>query len=220
MATPKQLAANRANARKSTGPRSSAGKEITRLNAIKSDLTGQLAVVSADQHEAYTAFQQSFMESLRPVGVEENHVATRIARDTWRLDRAAANEANIYALGLSEIDPAELSADPASAAAFSDARVYFEKYRAFDRTSLYESRLKRDLHKDYELLRTLQKERLRQPAPTKQTTSPVIGSVLSNSSTHSFGLSFGPQLPGFTDNIMSPPPKSADSSLTEPLWPC
>ena len=35
MATEKQIAANRANAQKSTGPKSEAGRAIAKLNAVK-----------------------------------------------------------------------------------------------------------------------------------------------------------------------------------------
>jgi hypothetical protein len=35
MATPKQTTANRANAQKSSGPRTTAGKAVSRFNALK-----------------------------------------------------------------------------------------------------------------------------------------------------------------------------------------
>lgn len=40
MATEKQIAANRANAKKSTGPKSAAGKERSSRNSIKHGLSG------------------------------------------------------------------------------------------------------------------------------------------------------------------------------------
>jgi hypothetical protein len=45
MASEKQIKANRANAKKSTGPKSDAGKAISRLNAMTHGLTGGLVVV-------------------------------------------------------------------------------------------------------------------------------------------------------------------------------
>ena len=52
MATPAQLAANRSNARRSTGPKSVEGKESARRNALKHGLTGGGVVVPGeDEHE-------------------------------------------------------------------------------------------------------------------------------------------------------------------------
>ena len=45
MSTPKQIAANRRNAQKSTGPRTTAGKAKTRLNPLKHGLTAETIVL-------------------------------------------------------------------------------------------------------------------------------------------------------------------------------
>ena len=42
MTSQKQIDANRANAKKSTGPRTEHGKSITRLNAVRDNITGQI----------------------------------------------------------------------------------------------------------------------------------------------------------------------------------
>ena len=44
MPTDKQIGANRLNAEKSTGPRTEAGKNKTRLNAVTHGLTGHLEI--------------------------------------------------------------------------------------------------------------------------------------------------------------------------------
>jgi uncharacterized protein with GYD domain len=69
-----RLAANRANAQKSTGPQTEAGKAVSRFNAVRNALTG-------------------------PVGVRETNLVQAIADHDWRLARIPALEANIYALG-------------------------------------------------------------------------------------------------------------------------
>ena len=45
MASEKQIEANRANAQHSTGPKTPAGKAISRLNALKHGLTAEIAVI-------------------------------------------------------------------------------------------------------------------------------------------------------------------------------
>src|ERR1019366_1241341 len=170
MATDKQLAANRANSQKSTGPRTPEGKAITRLNAVRDGLTGQLTIVPRDEYATWVGFSQNLTASLNPAGPQELHVAARIVRDTWRLHRIAANEENMYTLGL--LDQSEPdrrgdiilresgpNPDPALTVAISNTRTFFNRPRDFERASLYEQRLKRGLHKDYALFRQLQRDR-------------------------------------------------------------
>src|ERR1700679_1372532 len=98
MASQKQIDANRRNARQSTGPRTTEGKAIARLNAVRHALTGQLTIVSPDQHSAFLALSSLLNASLNPTGEQELQVAHRLVRDPWRLARAAANEENVFAL--------------------------------------------------------------------------------------------------------------------------
>jgi hypothetical protein len=51
MALAKQIEANRANAKKSTGPKSEAGKAISRQNALAHGLTGPQVVVTHGEAE-------------------------------------------------------------------------------------------------------------------------------------------------------------------------
>ena len=171
MISAKQLAANRLNSLKSTGPRTPEGKAITRLNAVRDGLTGQLMVVPREEHSIFVSFSQQLTASLDPWGAQELHVAARIVRDTWRLHRIAANEENMYTLGLLddtnphdrrdivliESGPAQ---DPALAVAISNTRTFYNRTRDFERASLIEQRLKRGLDKDYALFRQLQHDRL------------------------------------------------------------
>jgi hypothetical protein len=55
MATEKQLAANRENAKSSSGPVTPEGKFISPHNAVKTGLTGQTVLLKTDDVEAYKA---------------------------------------------------------------------------------------------------------------------------------------------------------------------
>jgi len=162
MASAKQIAANRANARRSTGPRTPQGKAIVRLNAVKDGLTGQLTIVPRSEYSTYVTLERRMTASLNPIGEQELQLASRIVRDTWRLHRLAANEENLYALGLIE-NEAALTSDPSLSVALSNAQTFRDRSRDFDRSSLCEQRLNRSLHKNYALFRELQKERNRPP---------------------------------------------------------
>ena len=56
MATERQIAANRRNARKSTGPRTLEGKARSRLTALQHGLTAQHAVLQSAEEERSSNF--------------------------------------------------------------------------------------------------------------------------------------------------------------------
>jgi hypothetical protein len=91
--TPAKRAANRANAQKSTGPRTAAGKKVSRLNGLRHGLRAELVVVpqleDAGEWEAHRA---GIVESLAPANYLEELLADRAAIATWRLQRATRYE--------------------------------------------------------------------------------------------------------------------------------
>ena len=165
MATSAQLEANFANAQKSTGPRTQAGKHRTRLNAYRHGLTGQIQLLTADEHEAFEKHCAGIRESLEPVGALEIEIAQSIAEDHWRLKRARALETGIFALGhlgaLGALvtndrdDPAQLPIDEA----LSRARTWLAKSENFQLLALYEQRIHRAIAKNMAEFRTLRAER-------------------------------------------------------------
>src|SRR5580658_9565357 len=100
MASPAQLTANIANAQKSSGPKTEKGKHRTRLNAYRRGLTGQICLLTADEHEAFEQHCTGIRDSLQPVGALELNLAQSIAEDHWRLKRARAIETGIFAAGV------------------------------------------------------------------------------------------------------------------------
>ncbi len=57
MANQKQIEANRRNARRSTGPRTAAGKAISKNNAVKHGVLSSNAVSAYEDREQYDALQ-------------------------------------------------------------------------------------------------------------------------------------------------------------------
>src|ERR1700680_351918 len=165
MTSSAQLEANFANAQKSTGPRTQAGKHRTRLNAYRHGLTGQIQLLTADEHEAFEKHCAGIRESLEPVGALEIEIAQSIAEDHWRLKRARALETGIFALGqqgaLGSLvtndrdDPAQLPIDEA----LSRARTWLAKSENFQLLALYEQRIHRAIAKNMAEFRTLRAER-------------------------------------------------------------
>ena len=90
--SPEQLASNRRNAQKSTGPRTPEGKSRVRANAVKHGLSGEgLALPVEDAAEVERRFR-ALGDDLRPVGERERLLAHRAAFLSVRLDRCAAYE--------------------------------------------------------------------------------------------------------------------------------
>ena len=93
MATAAQIAANRLNAQKSTGPRTPEGKSAARFNALKHGMDAATIVIPGEDPDAYDALAADYYQRFRPQSpIEEFHVDTLIRSD-WqkrRLQRAEA----------------------------------------------------------------------------------------------------------------------------------
>ncbi len=88
MATAAQVRANRANAQKSTGPRTAAGKERASQNAVKHGLLAQEAVIQGEDPEEFERYRTWMLEELAPAGPVETMLAERVVGLSWRLRRA------------------------------------------------------------------------------------------------------------------------------------
>lgn len=102
--TPKQLAANRANATKSTGPKSAQGKTVSKLNALKHGILSQQVLVRGanlkESRNELMKLQQRFWDEWQPVGPVEELLVDQVVTAQWRLRRALAAEAGEIALSV------------------------------------------------------------------------------------------------------------------------
>lgn len=97
MASAKKTAANRANARHSTGPISANGKCVAKMNAVSHGLRSVSPVIPGERAEEWEAHRAGNIASLMPVGFLENQLAERIALLTWRMHRVITYEAEMTA---------------------------------------------------------------------------------------------------------------------------
>ena len=160
MATPKQIAANQRNAQKSTGPKTEKGKSITRLNAKRDGLTGQVITLSAEDLPVFEKQKAELIASLAPKTTMELSLANSVAWDTWRLNHLRAVEMNMYAIGTDNPDIAVDADNPEIHTAMANAMTFSNDSEKFARMSIYEQRMNRSIHKNLETLRKLQAERL------------------------------------------------------------
>ena len=164
MISDKQLAANRRNARLSTGPKTTGGRQRSRMNALRHGLTGQVTAMTDEDRAARDQFSKALIQNLAPEGAMETQLAQRIATDSWRLNRASAIEDNLFALGLNE-NAGTLCPDHEQVdAALTTARVFTGQSHQLHLLTLYEQRLNRALEKNLALLQSLQTARIAQRA--------------------------------------------------------
>ena len=83
----RQLAANRANAQKSTGPRTPDGKDSCRLNAITHGITARTPVLSTESENEWNAFRQGHLDRLLPQDRFESGIVDELARIAWHMRR-------------------------------------------------------------------------------------------------------------------------------------
>jgi|SRR5215475_1918571 len=95
MATEKQVAANRQNAKNSTGPRTEAGKRRSRRNALRHGLTAETVIGVHEDAAAYRALQRAVNADYRPQTNFETELIGRLVSLLWRLRRAVAIESGL-----------------------------------------------------------------------------------------------------------------------------
>jgi hypothetical protein len=158
--SPAQLAANRANAQLSTGPRSAAGKQASSLNAVKTALTGRTVLLPSDDVAAYEHHVREFMKELNPVGVREQCLAQSIADNMWRVLRIPSLESAIFARGYTEFANQFEKEDPDRRLALIESHILLTYEKQIRNLYLQEARLQRQRAKDMAELRELQQERI------------------------------------------------------------
>jgi hypothetical protein len=107
MTSDKQIAANRANAQKSTGPRSAAGKMKSALNSRKHGFAGNaLTVVRLEDLNEIFQLRLDALDLYRPVNSQELFAVERIAVCQMSLIRASRLEAGLFTTCLDKaLDP-------------------------------------------------------------------------------------------------------------------
>ena len=95
MSTRKQVAANRRNAQKSTGPQSAAGKAQVSRNAVKHGLTSRRWVLADEDRDHFLEFSLDMQAELGAEGRLELLLGHRVALALWRLGRVPAIEGEL-----------------------------------------------------------------------------------------------------------------------------
>jgi hypothetical protein len=96
MTTLKQIAANRRNAKASTGPKTLGGRSRSRRNALKHGLTASQIALSDERPADLEAHLRAFIETAKPVGAIEECLVLELASNSWRLLSIPRMEADLF----------------------------------------------------------------------------------------------------------------------------
>ena len=150
----KKLEANRQNAERSTGPRTPAGKQRSRLNALKHGILAKAVVIHGGPgKEKRGDFDQlliQFWHHYAPQGPVEEMLVERMATLKWRLAR-------VYRSERGEIVSNAIDADEVSEC------DYLPNARVSDRLVRYETMLERAFYRALTELERLQRSRRGSP---------------------------------------------------------
>jgi hypothetical protein len=150
---------NRANATKSTGPKTTEGKQRSAMNAFKHGLTGQSLMLQPNEMEAYNRLTSAQLSDLKPRTEPERQLAQKIIDGHFRLNRLAGVENNMFNFGLIR-NTTDTPHDDRVEVMVAQTRAWIEQSHAFDVLGRYETRLSRQLLKYTEEFERIQKERI------------------------------------------------------------
>jgi hypothetical protein len=96
MTSIKQFEANRRNTLKSTGPKTDAGKQASRRNAVRHGLTAETVIGALEDAEDYKAFEAAITADYDAQSAVERELVLRLASLLWRLRRATTIETGLF----------------------------------------------------------------------------------------------------------------------------
>lgn len=95
MATRKQIAANKSNARKSTGPKTATGKESAKRNAFKHGVFSRELFLPWESEAAFKELFNGLIDDLKPEGATELLLVEQMAVTIWKRARLNGIEAKV-----------------------------------------------------------------------------------------------------------------------------
>ena len=180
-ATEAQIAANRLNSRKSSGPTSPAGKEASRANSLKHGLTATKLMPEREAAEVERR-GAAFVEELNPSGEVGVVLAYHAARMSVRMERCAEHEnaalTEHVRRALDEFVPPEGVVDPAEIArlrAAAERRALFDASKEASLARKYEAAAERGF---FRALKELRQHERRLKAAEDEAFEEKLGSIL------------------------------------------
>jgi hypothetical protein len=142
MASEKQIAANRLNSQKSTGPRTETGKQASRMNALKSGIHAQSHVIRGEDPEALAQLAAEYNAEFHPTTPRQRDLVDALVHNEWHIRRLRAIEVDLWAAEFDEKD--HFTVDPRNH--YDVRRRQFPLRTAYEGQQNRLERLQRSLH--------------------------------------------------------------------------
>ena len=152
MASQKQLAANRLNAQKSTGPSSAEGKARSSMNALKTGIDAKTQLIRGETWTALQELIDEYYHRFHPTAPDQRLLVDTLIDCDWLLRRFRAIETQIYERVLDIYDT-------------TLARVFSEHTDEFTRLQRRIDSTQRHYHNALNQLRRLQAEEAADDTP-------------------------------------------------------
>ena len=175
MATLKQIEANRANAKKSTGPKTAEGKDASSCNALRHGLLSTRTIVGNEDASEFKALRDGLLADYQPANTQELLLVDRIANAAWRTLRVRQMEQHLADMSIDTWQAKRKHIKTRTAKTDTEAltisMVEDDLWRVMQR---YDTQIAKDFFRSVETLRRLQNDRLKQerqrPQPQQTTT--------------------------------------------------
>ncbi len=95
MSTPSQIAANQANAKKSTGPKTAAGKAASARNNFRHGFTGAFSVVEGEDQSGFDQLLEALLGEHQPATPTESLLVEGMAQHYWMKQRAIRRQSTL-----------------------------------------------------------------------------------------------------------------------------
>jgi hypothetical protein len=156
-----RAAVNRANAQKSSGPKTELGKAVSSQNSFKHGLYSKAIIIPGEDPAKFEALRADLAAEHCPVGLTEEMLVDEVAQHYWRMKRFRALEAQMYkSKGPHEDGGSAL--DTANLVQCIDLGLFTSIQRALNSAE-------RSFYKSLNTLRELQKARGFVPAKAQNT---------------------------------------------------
>ena len=159
----KQLAANRANAKKSTGPVTESGKRRSSKNGTRHGIHASVLLIAGESRERFTELVNGLYAEYLPETPTEIAMVNKIAAAQWRQQRAWAMESACLTHEIQNQSAAQASDDPAVRAMLA-VRSISGHSQSLGLMSRYEHRYDRQQYRAIEALNRL-KDRKKSKLP-------------------------------------------------------
>ena len=162
MSSIKQMLANKQNAQKG-GVKTPAGKEVSKLNALKHGLLSQQTLMDDENESELIELGKNIRADLKPVGTIEMILVERIIANTWRLKRVLKAEVEM------------IEHDTGDDSSFGKALSYdFANHDSYGKFTRYETSIERGIYKAMHELQRIQAARNGEKPPLPMALDVII----------------------------------------------